>query len=584
MKDQARPGWNPLTLAVLAGVWVAVLPNWPLWQALAALPEMASLRGAVFMLGFGVMISALTAALLALTAWRLTVKPAVSLVVLTAALGAHFMASYSAVIDSPMLTNVLQTNRAEVRDLLSLRFAVGLLVLAGMPLCWVWTRRVAHVPTATQLGRNALAVLASLALVLMLVLALFADLSATMRMHPSMRYLINPLNSFYAVADLAFAHRVQPGGPPVPIGLDAHLAPRAVAAPSPKPPLLLLVIGETARADHFALNGYARATNPQLAQRKVLSFRNVSSCGTSTAASLPCMFSHLGKAGFEARQHEHENLLDLAQRAGLAVLWIDNQAGCKGLCDRVAHATLHDESRAGGSAGGPPARAASARALSANVASLKPLCADGECLDEALLVGLDARIAALPAAARARGVLVVLHMMGSHGPAYFKRSPASRKPFLPECTTSALQQCERPALVNAYDNSIAYTDHVLSAAIDWLAARHTRHATALLYVSDHGESLGENNLYLHGLPFALAPRAQTHVPMLLWHGDWDAAQDGSVASTSASASASRACLSEHLDAVLTHDHLFHSVLGLLGVQASEYKLALDAFAVCRALR
>ena len=576
--------WNPLTLAVLASVWVAALPNWPLWQALAALPETASVRGAVFMLGFGVMIAALTAALLALTAWRLTIKPAISVVVLVAALGAHFMASYGAVIDSTMLTNVLQTDRAEVRDLLSLRFAVSVLVLAGVPLGWVWTRRVAPVRTAAQLGLNVVAALAGLALVMGLVLALFADLSATMRSHPSMRYLINPLNSFYAFGDLAFAHRAQPGGPPAPIGLDAHLAPREVGAKPPKPPLLLLVIGETARADHFALNGYARATNPQLAQHPVLSFRHVSSCGTTTAASLPCMFSHLGKAAFDARQIEHENLLDLAQRAGLAVLWVENQAGCKGLCDRVTHTTLLDESVAGRSTGGAPARAASAHALSVHAASLKPLCADGECLDEALLVGLEARIGALPAAARARGVLVVLHMMGSHGPAYFKRSPATRKPFLPECTTSALQQCEQAALVNAYDNSIAYTDHVLSAAIDWLATRHARYATALLYVSDHGESLGENNLYLHGLPFALAPRAQIHVPMLLWHGDWDAAQDGSVASTSASASASRACLSEHLDAVLTHDHLFHSVLGLLGVQASEYKLALDAFAVCRTPR
>ena len=594
--------WNPLTLALLASVWVAVLPNWPLWRALAALPEIASVRGAVFVFGFGVMIAALTAALLALTAWRLTVKPAISVVVLAAALGAHFMASYGVVIDSTMLTSVLQTDPAEVRDLLTARFAVSLLVLAGMPLAWVWTRRVAPLRMAAQLGRNAFATLAGLALLLTLILALFADLSATMRSHPTMRYLINPLNSFYAVADLAFVHRAQPSGPPTPIGLDAHITPRAAGAdpskPS-KPPLLLLVIGETARADHFALNGYARATNPELAQRNALSFRAVSSCGTSTAASLPCMFSHLGKAGFEARQHESENLLDLVQRAGMAVLWVENQAGCKGLCDRIPNASAHDAAVLSPAPDSPASssRHASAkpfRATQASIeraASLKALCADGECLDEALLVGLDARIAALPANARARGVLVVLHTMGSHGPAYFKRSPAGRKPFLPECTTSALQQCERAALVNAYDNSIVYTDHVLAAALDWLSARRAEHATALLYVSDHGESLGENNLYLHGLPYALAPREQTHVPMLLWQGDWGAAGGGAAkvpvpAAPAAAASAfaapdSRACLTGQLDAVLTHDHLFHSVLGLLGVQAREYKPALDAFAVCR---
>ena len=587
----AQRAWNPLTLAAVAGVWVAALPNWPLWRALAALPEMASVRGTVFMFGFGVMISALIAALLALTAWRLTVKPAISVVVLTAAVGAHFMSSYGVVIDSTMLTSVLQTDRAEVRDLLTARFAVSVLMLAGVPLLWVWTRRVAALRTVAQFGRNALAALVGLALVVVLVLALFADLSATMRGHPTMRYLINPLNSFYALADLAFAHRANASGPPAPIGLDVHLAPRAAGT---KPPLLLLVIGETARADHFALNGYARATNPELAQRNVLSFRKVRSCGTSTAASLPCMFSHLGKTDFEARQHDHENLLDLVQRAGMAVLWVENQAGCKGVCDRVPNATLHDELRAGGSAsasaGGsaspsataPPRPSAKPPRAASDRAQLAALCADGECLDEALLIGIDARIAALPAAARARGVLVVLHTMGSHGPAYFKRSPAGRKPFLPECTTSALQQCERAALVNAYDNSIAYTDHVLSGALDWLAARRAGHATALLYVSDHGESLGENNLYLHGLPFALAPREQTHVPMLLWQGEWGAAAGAAAGATNGGATLdSRACLTGQLDAVLTHDHLFHSVLGLLGVQASEYKPALDAFADCR---
>lgn len=548
--------WNPLTLAALAGVWVAALPNWPLWHALAALPEMASGRGAVFMLGFGVMIAALVIALLALTAWRLTVKPAISVVMLTAALGAHFMASYGVVIDSTMMVNVLQTNPAEVRDLLSAPLILSVLALAGVPLLWVWTRRLAPLRPAVQLGRNALAVLAGLALVVVLVFTLFADLSATMRGHPAMRYLINPVNSFYALVDLAFPHRAKALGPLALIGLDAHITPRAAGT---KPPLLLLVIGETARADHFSLNGYARATNPELAQRNALSFREVSSCGTSTAASLPCMFSALGKTAFEARKTEQENLLDLVQRAGMAVLWLDNQAGCKDVCARVPNATVHDA-----------VVGASAR----RAVSLAALCADGECLDEALLIGLDARIAALPAAARARGVLVVLHTMGSHGPAYFKRSPADRKPFQPECTTSALQQCSQAALVNAYDNSIVYTDHVLSAALDWLTARRTHHATALLYVSDHGESLGENNLYLHGLPYALAPREQTHVPLLLWLGDWGTAGANAT-------SDSRACLAGQLDALLTHDLLFHSVLGLLGVQAREYKPALDAFAACR---
>ena len=173
--------------------------------------------------------------------------------------------------------------------------------------------------------------------------------------------------------------------------------------------------------------------------------------------------------------------------------------------------------------------------------------------------------------ARERGVLLVLHAMGSHGPAYARRSSPDRKPFRPECTSNTLQQCDPAALVNAYDNSIAYTDHVLAQAVAWLLRQAPHHEPALLYVSDHGESLGENNLYLHGLPYAVAPMEQKHVPMVFWAG------------TPAAASERwrPGCLVAQRDAALTHDHLFHSTLGLLGVRAAEYRAGLDVFAACR---
>ncbi len=315
----------------------------------------------------------------------------------------------------------------------------------------------------------------------------------------------------------------------------------------------MLVIGETARADRFALNGYPRPTNPALSREDVVSFTDVTSCGTNTAASLPCMFSALGRTGFNARDRDQENLLDLVQRAGLAVLWIDNQSGCKGLCDRVPNAMASQ----------PPSGAAPRDPA---------LCEDGECLDEALLVDLDQRLAALPAERRARGTLVVLHQMGSHGPAYFKRSPVGRKPFMPECVSAVLRECERSALTNAYDNSIAYTDHVLAKTIGWLKAQTANSRPMMVYVSDHGESLGENNIYLHGLPYALAPKEQIHVPLIAWFGlRGDGAADPRTA-----------CLRERRNEPLTHDHLFHTVLGLLGVQAAEYRRPLDAFAPCAA--
>ena len=543
-------GWNPLTLAFGAALWIAVLGNGPLWSALHALPEMATLRGVLFIGGFALMITALTGALLALLAWRWTIKPAIALFLVSAALGAHFMGTYGVVIDPSMMTNVLQTDPREVRDLLSMRLLVHVVLLAALPIALLWRLPLQRRRFPAQLGRNLAGFVIAWLVLLALVFALFADLSATMRNHRSVRYLINPLNSFFALGVLAKQSNAKPPGPPAPIGIGAQIAPRAAGT---LPPLLMLVVGETARADHFALNGYARATTPELAKLGVVSFSDVTSCGTNTAASLPCMFSHLDKRGFESRSGEYENLLDLVQRAGMAVLWLDNQAGCKGLCDRVPHAFASEA---------PPGQAAAPAAL----------CNEGECFDDALLVGLDARLAALPASARERGVLIVLHQMGSHGPAYARRSPPGRKPFLPECTTNVLQQCDRSAVINAYDNSIAYTDHVLAQAIGWLGARDKQYAPMLLYVSDHGESLGENNLYLHGLPYALAPREQTHVPMIAWLAPGARGVSG----------LSIDCLQRERNKALSHDNLFHMALGVLGIQANEYTSTLDAFAPCRA--
>ena len=539
---------NPLTVAAAVSLWLAAFANWPLWRALAALPELASVRGALFMLSLGLMIAALHLALLSLGAWRRCIKPLSLLLLLAAAAGAHFMGRYRVVIDPTMMLNVLQTDAHEAGELIGVPLLLSLALLGGIPAWWLWRTPLRALPAAAQALRNVAVLVLALWLAGGLGVLNFASLSATMRNHKALRYMVNPANSVYALGRLAVQRGVRPAAAAEAIGADAAAPARRADG---KPPLLMLVIGETARADHFSLNGYARPTNAETAARGAIGFSRVSACGTSTAASLPCMFSHLGRERFEARSHDYQNLLDVAQRAGLAVLWLDNQAGCKGLCERVPHA----------SAAQPPAGSTHAAGL----------CDGDECLDEALLTGLDQRLASLSAERRQRGVLLVLHQMGSHGPAYSKRSPPARKPFQPECLTTALQDCTPAALVNAYDNSIAYTDHVLAGAIDWLQRQRAHHDPMLLYVSDHGESLGEDGLYLHGLPYALAPRAQTQVPLLLWLPPQSEAAIG----------ATRACLQQRRDVPLSHDHLFHTVGGLLGVRSQLFDTALDLVAPCR---
>ncbi len=541
MKSARSPVW----LILGASVWMASIGNLALWREFARLQ-----LGPVFGIAFGVLVAAVLAALLFLLAWRWTLKPVLAVLLLATAAGAYFMLAYNVLIDSTMIVNVLQTDAREAADLIGLRFAATLLLLGAAPAAWAWRTRVEYGAASRQVLRNLAGVGVAAAVLVVVGLAVFQTLASTARNHKPVRYLINPLNSIYAIGEVALRPLLRAGrdsAPQVALGTDARPGP--VWAAAERPPLLVLVVGETARSANFALNGYARPTTPELEKESVLSLRNAWSCGTSTAASLPCMFSNLGRAGYERRERNVENLLDVLQHAGLAVLWLDNQAGCKGLCDRVPNA----------SAWNPPAGAARSA-----------LCQDGECLDAALLDGLDARLAALPAERRARGVVLVLHPRGSHGPAYSRRSPPAFKRFMPECESVNLQDCSPAQLVNAYDNSIANTDHVLASTIRWLRAREPAVTPALLYVSDHGESLGENNLYLHGMPYSIAPDVQKHVPWITWLSP----------AFQARAAVDTACLQQRLDAPASHDNLFHSVLGLMDVRTSAYDPRLDLYAGC----
>ena len=460
------------------------------------------------------------------------------------------MLQYSVVIDSTMIANVSNTDAREVRDLMSWPLLLSFVLLAGLPMWWLLRQKIVRLPFWSQAWRNMVSALLALGLLALVTLASFQDLASLMRNHKGVRYLVNPLNVIYAsgewLADQLPRTRLQIQA----IGLDAKLGPSY--AGQQRAPLLVLVVGETARAANFSLGRYGRETNPELQQLKaaggLVYFSAVHSCGTNTQASVPCMFSHLGKRDFEAGKQPFENMLDLLQRAGLAVLWLDNQSGCKSVCERVPHALT--------------------RTL-----EVPGLCADGECFDEVMLKGLDERIAALDPERRAHGVVVVMHQMGSHGPAYYRRSPAAYKKFLPECSSNVLQDCTHQQLVNAYDNTLLYTDHMLAATAQWLErkASESKVDTAMIYVSDHGESLGENNLYLHGLPYALAPDYQTHVPMVTWLSGAMQKRSGVRVD----------CLRQHAAAPLSHDNLFHSVLGLLDLQTSLYHKDMDWFAACR---
>jgi lipid A ethanolaminephosphotransferase len=541
----ARNPWHPTALLGVLALWLATLGNLPLWMTLWALPESHGWHAALTLSAWALVLLGVTLTFLSLWVWPRWLKPAGLVLLLTAAGASYFMRSYGVVIDPTMLANALNTDAREVRDLLSGTMAVALLAGVVLPGWWWWRQPVRAVPVRRLLPRQlGVGVLALLAAVVLLWLS-FQDLASLMRNHKPLRYMINPFNTVYAVTRNAVGRAAHAQQPLLPLGEDATL-PAAAADTADNAPLIVVVVGETARAANFGLGGYARDTTPRLARLRdegeLAYFSNVSSCGTNTQTSVPCIFSGQGRARYDADTRQ-ENLLDVLQRAGLAVLWLDNQSGCKGVCDRVPHAET--------------------RTL-----NVPGLCEDGECFDEVMLRELPGQLEKLDPARRARGTVVVLHQMGSHGPAYYKRTPANFKPFGPECTSSTLQECPPQQIVDAYDNTIRYTDHFLAETIAWL--REQKRPTALYYVSDHGESLGEKGLYLHGMPYSMAPQEQTHVPMVMWFSPAWQSRHGPTLK----------CVAAAAKQPWSHDNLFHTVLGMAGVRTAVHDAGQDLLSTC----
>jgi lipid A ethanolaminephosphotransferase len=529
-------------LALLAALWLVGLGNFPFWRTLWQATGGAREGNLLFLLSLPLTVLACTFLLLSLLAWGRATKPVLCAALLASAAVGYFMWTYGVLLDAEMIASFAQTHAAEALELSSWRLWAWVAAFGVIPAVVIARVPVAALPWKRELATQVLGIAVAAACLTAVLLAHNQHYTSLLRNHRELRLLLVPANIAGAARGYAKQRLAPSARAPLQVaGADAVRS--TPAAHGSKLTLTVLVVGETARAANFSLNGYPRPTNPELARQDVLSFFDVSSCGTSTAVSLPCMFTDVGRAGFDGAQaSRREGLLDVLQRAGIAVRWRDNNSGCKGVCDRAPHEDMSS-------------------------LQVPDLCRGGECYDEILLHGLQAHLDGLD-----RDTVIVLHMKGSHGPAYFRRYPPGFEYFTPACNTVDLDRCSRQDIVNAYDNTLRYTDHVLSRTIELLRSNASRFDTAMLYVSDHGESLGENGLYLHGIPYALAPREQTHVPMLLWlseglrqrlHIEMD-------------------CLNARRREPLSHDHVFHSVLGLSNVRTALYRRERDLFRGCKA--
>jgi lipid A ethanolaminephosphotransferase len=512
------------------------------WSAASAGRAWSQPSNWLFIAGVFVVLVALHFALFATVAHRWIIRPLLTAAVLASAAAAYYMRTYAVMLDPTMIQNILHTDVNEARELLSWSLFASVVSWSALPVAFIWLVRLERRPWMRALALRAATVSGAVAIAVLAALLISRDLTSLMRNQREMRYLITPGNLIVGLAKNSASGVRAAERPRAPIGADARMIPAAYSVAKPR--VFVLVVGETARAANFSLFGYERKTNPELAKLDVTGFRNVSSCGTSTEVSVPCMFSPFGRADYdEDRIRNSEGLLDVLARAGYAVKWLDNQSGCKGVCKGAG---------------------VSYEKISASIAP--ELCAGDECLDEILVRRLRKELIGVT-----RNTVLVLHMMGNHGPAYFRRYPAEFSRFTPDCVTAQLRDCTREQVVNSYDNAILYTDHVLAGLIGALDERSKDMESGLLYVSDHGESLGEGGLYLHGVPYAIAPSTQTRVPMLTWLS----------AAYASSGGVDAGCLKEKAGTELSHDNLFHSVLGLLDVQTSAYRPERDIFSGCR---
>ncbi|MBT2341300.1 MULTISPECIES: phosphoethanolamine transferase [Pseudomonas] len=531
-----RPEW----VTLVASAFLLVGFNLVLWQHLLAITT-SDARGLLMCAAFGVMIFCAFNLVLTLVAFRPVLKPVLMLLFLISAGVAYFMAQYGVLIDAGMLRNFAETNVTEVRDLLSLKLFGYIGLLGVLPSWLLFKTPINYRRWPKELLSKLLVGVASAAVIGVVALANYQGLSSLFRNHHELRLMVVPSNYIGASVGYLREQVASAKQPFVALGEDASRNPAWQT--HGRKSLTVLVVGESARAENFGILGYNRDTTPKLSKEAgLIAFTDVHSCGTETAVSVPCMFSNMGRKNYDASKAKNEEgLLDVLKRAGLEVIWRDNQSGCKGTCDRV---TLQD------------------------VSNLKDpvLCANSECRDEILLQGLQHFIDTLD-----KDTVLVLHQMGSHGPEYFKRYPKEYEHFTPVCESNALNNCSRESIVNGYDNTLVYTDHVLSTLIDLLRANQDKVDTAMLYLSDHGESLGEYNLFLHGTPYMLAPEQQKHVAMLAWFSD----------SYQKSFAVDTHCLQLSREKPLSQDNLFHSMLGLLEVNSKVYNPDLDMFASCR---
>jgi lipid A ethanolaminephosphotransferase len=469
---------------ILAALFIMLTGNLSLFKRLLEIYPL-SLENLPFLLSLTIFFTLTTMLFLLLISYGRTTRWILAFFLIASSQAAYYMDQYGVVIDTVMIDNIVQTNAQEAAGLLNLNLIVRSLVLGLLP-AWLALSYKPAIQTFKIELKSRILILLVLIMTLLAVVAPFtAGYASFIREHKITRMFANPI--YFSYSGILYA--VQKFKSTEVTALKQTATDTVEIGNKLKNELIILVVGETARADRFSLNGYTKETNPELRKQGVVSLTDVSACGTSTGESVPCMFSVMKRKNFDRQDALHiENALDVLAKNGVQILWRDNNSDSKGVAVRMQYEDFKST-------------------------TLNPVC-DEECRDIGMLSGLDKFITAKGS----KDILIVLHQMGNHGPEYYRRYPKEFERFTPTCKSSDLQNCTQQEIDNAYDNAILYTDFFLSQVIDFLKKYDDQYETAMLYVSDHGESLGEHGIYLHAAPYIIAPKEQTHIPAIVWMG------------------------------------------------------------------
>jgi len=422
------------------------------------------------------------------------------------AIAVYFVNTYGVIIDESMIGNVLNTNYAESSSFFSIKLIVYLILLGIVPSIFIIKAKIINVTWKKFLITSSVTLVFILALV-------YVNASNWLWIDKNSKTLggLAMPWSYSVNLSLFYIHKHQKNEKEI-------LLPNATIKDNKKS-VIVLVIGESARRQNFSLYGYKKNTNPLLSKTPNLFHFDATSCATYTTAGVKCILEHT------STDELYEILPNYLYRNNVEVIWRTTNWG------------------------EPPIHIKNYQ----NTDALMPNCkGDGCKFDEILLSGLKEQILG----STKNKILIVLHTSTSHGPSYSKKYPAQFEVFKPVCNSVELGNCSQTDLINAYDNTIVYTDYILHSLIENLKELK-EYNSAMIFVSDHGESLGEKNLYMHGVPMSIAPKEQYEIPFIVWLSD----------------------SSKQLkpNKMLSQNNVFHSVLNFLGIQSPIYNEQMNIF-------